>query len=531
MSQINKMPTEEADITIIGAGVSGLGAAYYFSRAFPTKKIILLEGRDNIGGTWDLFKYPGIRSDSDLHTYGWDFKPWRHREAIAEADRITEYMHEAVDEFDLTSMIRLSSRVTSASWSSADARWTLDVATRGPGGGPATITVSTRWVFGGTGYYNYDEGYTPQFDGYDDFAGDILHPQFWPEDYDYSGKRVVVIGSGATAVTMIPAMVYSDNPPAHVTMLQRTPTYIVSYPRVDKNALRLTKLLGAQRGYWATREKNMWRDYFTIAFMEKFPNTARKMVRSMNKKDLPAGYDIDTHFTPPYNPWDQRMCQAPDGDFFKSIRDGRTSVVTNSIDRFTADGIRLASGEELKADLIVTATGLNIRMFGGIELVVDGKPIDVGSTVTYRGMLNSQIPNWGISFGYTKSASWTMKVNMSSRYIIEMIKYLEAHGYDSVVPVPDPAMPTEPLMDLKSGYAKRGADRMPQQGSALPWRMLSHVPRDRELMRTPPVDGNLRFARASCTAAATPMPTPAAGRTIRTRSTKAPAPATAGATN
>ncbi|MFD6453706.1 flavin-containing monooxygenase [Nocardia sp. NPDC060220] len=488
---------EVVDIAIIGAGVSGLGAAYYFSRAFPTKRIVVLEGRDDIGGTWDLFKYPGIRSDSDLHTYGWDFKPWRRREAIAEGHLIREYMHEAVDEFGLASMLRLGHKVTGASWSSDDARWTLDVTQRDAEGKETTTAITTRWVFGGTGYYNYEEGYTPDIPGLTDFGGDILHPQKWPEHYDSAGKRVVVVGSGATAITMIPAMAYGPNPPAHITMLQRTPTYIVSLPKVDKNALRLTALLGIERGYWATREKNMWRDYFTVKFMERFPNAARKLIRSLNVKDLPKGFDVDTHFNPPYAPWDQRMCQSPDGDFFESIRDGYTSVVTDKITRVTRTGILLASGVELDADVIVTATGLNLQMFGGISHTVDGRRIDVADTVTYRGMLTSELPNWAISFGYTKSASWTMKVGMTSAYIIELIKIMEANGFDSVVPVPDPHMPTEPLLDLNSGYANRGKHLLPQQGPELPWRMLTHVPADRKLLADrPTIDGNLRFARA-----------------------------------
>ncbi|MFC7447151.1 flavin-containing monooxygenase [Rhodococcus daqingensis] len=492
MAKGKARPTEDIDVAIIGAGVSGLGAAYYFSRAFPTKRIAVLEGRDDIGGTWDLFKYPGIRSDSDLHTYGWDFKPWRHREAIAECHLIREYMHEAVDDFGLESMLKLNHKVKTADWSSRDARWTLSVDTPD---GPKEIRA--RWVFGGTGYYNYDKGYTPDFAGRDDFTGEIIHPQHWPEDYDYSGKRVVVIGSGATAITMIPAMAYSEKPPSHITMLQRTPTYIVSSPRVDKNALRLTKLLGAERGYWATREKNMWRDFLTVKFMERFPKAARSLVRSMNAKDLPAGYDIDKHFSPPYAPWDQRMCQAPDGDFFASIRDGHTEVVTESIKRFTRDGILLANDEELKADVIVTATGLNIQMLGGISHTVDGQPVDIGNTVTYRGMMVSELPNWAMSFGYTKSASWTMKVRMTADFVIEMIKYIEAHDYDAVVPQPEPGMKTVPFLDLKSGYANRGKHLMPQQGTELPWRVLTHVPHDRKLMRTDIVDSNLRFSKAA----------------------------------
>lgn len=500
-----KHQSESVDIAIIGAGVSGLGAAYYFSRAFPTKRIVVLEGRDNIGGTWDLFKYPGIRSDSDLHTYGWDFKPWRRREAIAEGHLIREYMQEAVDEFDLAPMLRLGHKVTAASWSSDYARWTLDVSRRGTQGEETTTTISARWVFGGTGYYNYDEGYTPQLAGLDDFAGDILHPQQWPENYDYAGKRVVIVGSGATAITMIPAMAYSPNPPAHITMLQRTPTYIIPMPRVDKNALRLTKLLGAERGYWATREKNMWRDYFTVKFMERFPKATRWLVRSQNVKDLPDGFDVDTHFSPPYAPWDQRMCQSPDGDFFESIRDGHTSVVTDKIVRVTRGGILLASGQELEADVIVTATGLKLQMFGGIPHTVDGRRVEIGKTVTYRGMLNSELPNWAISFGYTKSASWTMKVNMTAAYIIDLIKHMEAKGFDSVVPVPDPGMSTEPLMDLNSGYVNRGKHLLPQQGRELPWRMLTHVPADRKLLAEhPTVDDHLHFARAKTVRQAAP---------------------------
>ncbi|AJF67988.1 flavin-containing monooxygenase [Streptomyces vietnamensis] len=507
-------PPESADIVIIGAGVSGVGSACYLRNAFPDKKIVVLEGRGRIGGTWDLFRYPGVRSDSELHTYGYEFKPWSHEHAIADGHLIREYIEETAVENHVDGLIRYHHRVVSADWSSAEGAWTLQVQVAVPGENPRSVAIKTNWVYGATGYYRYDEGYTPRFEGRDDFAGDILHPQFWPEDYDYAGKKVVVIGSGATAITMVPAMTTGPGAARHVTMLQRTPTYVMTLPRVDKVAKFLYRSLGLERGYAATRLKNVWRDLAFVAYMLKFPNSGRKLMRNLTRKALPKGYAVDTHFNPPYKPWEQRLCMTPDGDFFEAITEGRASVVTDRIERFTRNGILLTSGREIPADVIVTATGLNLRMFGGIPQTVDGQELTIGDCVTYRGMLLSGLPNWSFAFGYTKYSSWTLKVGLTAQYVIELIRHMDAHGYNKVLPVAEPGMATEPLLDLNAGYVMRNADTLPKQGAELPWRMLTSYQADKRLLKGPVRDHHLRFShggdqqgRGRATAA-----TPSAGK-------------------
>ncbi|MFI8975020.1 flavin-containing monooxygenase [Nocardia asteroides] len=489
--------SEIFDIAVIGAGISGIGAAVHLSKAFPDKKIVVLEGRSRIGGTWDLFRYPGVRSDSDLHTYGFEFKPWLHESAIAEGHLIREYLEEAAAENDIDRLIRYNHQVDSADWASDEALWTLQVTVAEPGARKRTVPMKARWVYGATGYYRYDEGYTPHFEGREDFGGTIIHPQHWPEDFDYAGKKVVVIGSGATAITMVPAMADGPGRAEHVTMLQRTPTYIMSFPRVDSIALALTKFLGTERGYAATRFKNVWMDWLIVKGLLRFPKAGRAMIRSSNRKSLPDGYDVDTHFNPPYNPWDQRVCLSPDGDFFKAISEGKASVVTDTIERFTKRGILLSSGREVEADVIVTATGLNMRLFGGIPQTVDGKPIRLGDTITYRGMLLSSVPNWAVALGYTKSSSWTLKVALTSRYVRELIEHMDANGYDSVVAVPEPGMETQPLLDLTAGYVTRAQENLPKQGTSLPWRILSSYQADSKLLEGELFDEHLHFGRAA----------------------------------
>ncbi|MGW4350631.1 flavin-containing monooxygenase [Nocardia sp. NPDC004582] len=490
-------PPEFADIVIIGAGVSGVGSACYLRDAFPGKKIVVLEGRGRMGGTWDLFRYPGVRSDSELHTYGYQFKPWSHEHAIADGHLIREYIEEAAAENHVDELVRYHHHVVSADWSSAECAWTLRVRVAVPGQKTKTVTIKTNWVYGATGYYRYDEGYTPSFEGREDFTGDILHPQFWPENYDYAGKKVVVIGSGATAITMVPAMTTGSGAAEHVTMLQRTPSYVMTLPRVDKVAQFLYRTFGLERGYAATRLKNVWRDYLFVGYMLKFPASGRKLMRGLTRKELPAGYAVDTHFNPPYDPWDQRLCMTPDGDFFKAIAAGRASVVTDTIERFTTTGIRLTSGEEIPADVIVTATGLNLRMFAGITQTVDGQMVDVGDCVTYRGMLLSGLPNWSFAIGYTKYSSWTLKVGLTAQYVIQLIRHMDAHGYNKVLPVAEPGMTTEPLLDLKAGYVTRTADGLPKQGTRLPWRMLTSYQADKRLLGGELVDDHLRFSSAT----------------------------------
>lgn len=484
---------EQFDIVVIGAGISGIGAATYFSRELPGKSLVVLEGRDSIGGTWDLFRYPGIRSDSDLHTLGYEFKPWRHQNAIADAHLILDYLRETVAENRLDRFIRTGNRVTRAEWSSQEGMWTLSVAETNAESGETTAkTIKAGWVFAASGYYKYQEGYSPAFPGSEDFGGTLVHPQHWPEDLDYSGKRVVVIGSGATAVTLVPAMLKGQGAAAHVTMLQRTPTYIVPLPRVDRVALGLTKVLGERRGYAVTRFKNIWTEHFLVEWLRHFPRAGRRFVRSENVKQLGKDFDVDKHFNPPYDPWDQRLCVAPDGDFFAAITSGRASVATDSITRFSRRGLILSSGEELEADIIVTATGLNMQLFDGMPIVVDGELISLVDTIAYRGTLLSGIPNWAMAIGYTTS-SWTLKVSLLCRYFIDLVRHMDQHGYDTVVPIAEPGMQTRPVMDLQSGYAKRAEGRLPRQGTHKPWRTMLSYPQDAKALRGPVVDDNLRF--------------------------------------
>lgn len=483
---------EELDIVIIGAGISGIGAATHFTRELAGKSIAVLEARENVGGTWDLFRYPGIRSDSDLHTFGYEFKPWRHENAIADAHLIRDYLEETVDENGLRGLIRFGHRVVQAEWSSEDSTWTLTVDATDATGLTTTKTIRTGWVFAATGYYRYDEGFSPEFAGRDEFGGVVVHPQHWPEDLDYSDKLVVIIGSGATAVTMVPAMLGGSGAAAHVTMLQRTPTYILSMPRVDNVALALTKVLGEERGYAATRFKNIWLERGAVKALRAFPKAGRRYIRHENKKRLPKGFDVDKHFNPPYDPWDQRLCLAPDGDFFDVIREGRASVVTDRILRFSERGIVLESGEELEADIIVTATGLNMQLFDGMPIVVDGEKIDIAQTVAYRGMLLSGIPNWAMAIGYTTS-SWTLKISLMCRYFVDLVKHMDAHRYVEALAVADPAMERRPVMDLQSGYAKRGAPFVPKQGPAAPWRTAMSYQEDAKALRGPVFDEHLKF--------------------------------------
>ncbi|MEV0062019.1 NAD(P)/FAD-dependent oxidoreductase [Nocardia sp. NPDC050718] len=487
---------EEFDIVIIGAGISGIGAARYVTKAFPTKRVVVLEGRDNIGGTWDLFRYPGIRSDSDLHTFGFEFKPWKDRAAIADAPLIRDYLRETVHENGLEQLIRFRHRVTSADWSTTEAAWTLRVRIDNGTDSVTHQQIKANWVFAATGYYRYDEGFTPHFEGRDDFGGDILHPQHWPEDYDYAGKKVVVIGSGATAITLVPSMATGPGAAEHVTMLQRTPTYVMPMPRVDSLALALTKLFGEQRGYALTRFKNIWLDRGVVKGLRMFPRAGRALIRRVNKRLLPQGFDVDTHFNPPYDPWDQRLCLAPDGDFFASIRNGVASVVTDKIERFTPDGILLESGRELPADVIVTATGLNLQLFGGMDLRVDGTPVDLAETIAYRGMLLSGVPNWAIAVGYTTS-SWTLKISLLCRYFCDLLAHMDSHGYDTAIAVAELGMQTKPVLDISAGYVLRSQHTVPRQGTELPWRMGLSYPEDAKLLRGALFDDSLHLSAST----------------------------------
>ncbi|YAL83414.1 flavin-containing monooxygenase [Dermacoccaceae bacterium W4C1] len=465
----------------------------HLGRDLPEKSFVVLEARADVGGTWDLFRYPGIRSDSDLHTFGYAFKPWRHEEAIADAPLIQGYLHETVEEFDLTDHVRLQHRVVRAQWSTDESIWTLTVEAVDPRTGEtSTSSIRAGWVFAATGYYRYDQGFAPEFAGREDFAGAVVHPQHWPADLDYRDKKVVIIGSGATAITMVPAMATGDGAAAHITMLQRTPSYILAAPRVDVVAKALTAVLGVERGYAATRVKNIWMDRAIVKGLRTFPRAGRRAIRWATTRSLPDGFDVDRHFNPPYNPWDQRLCLAPDGDFFDAISSGAASVVTDRIERFSPHGIVLESGQEVEADIIVTATGLNLRLFDGMPIEVDGNAVDVAESVCYRGVLLSGIPNWAMAIGYTTS-SWTLKVGLMCRYFVDLLRHMDHHGYVSAMPVAPAGMDCRPVMDLQAGYAKRGESVLPKQGVDGPWRMAMSYPEDAKALRGHVADDSLHF--------------------------------------
>jgi monooxygenase len=491
-------PVEHLDVLVVGAGISGIGAGRYLTTELPATSFAVLEARAASGGTWDLFRYPGIRSDSDLHTFGYEFKPWRDEQSIADAPRILAYLRETITENGLDAHIRYHHRVLAASWSTADARWTVDVERTDTG---ERLQLSAGWLFCAGGYYRYDEGFTPVFPGRERFRGPIVHPQHWPEDLDYAGKRVLVIGSGATAVTLVPAMAETAG---HVTMLQRTPSYVLPVPRNDALADRLRALLGEERAFALTRRKNIARGIGIWKFCQKYPKAARRLIRWVNTKQLPEGYPVDEHFNPPYDPWDQRLCAVPDGDLFRAIRNGTADVVTDRIETFTENGVLLASGRELEADVIVTATGLNVQAIGGISLTVDGEPVHLPDTVAYKGMMLSGVPNFVLAIGYTNS-SWTLKIGLLCEHFCRLLAYMDAHGYDVARPEPsDPDMPTRPFLDFAAGYIQRAVDQLPRQGDRMPWLTSMSYSSDVKLLRGDSVtDPELHLSRASRPAAVT----------------------------
>jgi cation diffusion facilitator CzcD-associated flavoprotein CzcO len=480
--------TEHVDVLIVGAGISGIGMAYYLQRDLPGKSYAILEGREAIGGTWDLFRYPGIRSDSDLHTYGYAFKPWTSEESIASGPAILDYIEETAAENGIDRQIRFGHHVERADWSTADARWTVTATRRDTG---ETVTLSCSWLFMASGYYRYDQGYLPQFPGAERFAGQVVHPQHWPEDLDYTGKRVVVIGSGATAVTLIPAM---TDRAAHVTMLQRSPTYVVSLPEKDPVANLFKRLLPDRAAYRLNRRKNIWLQKTIYRLSQDRPEFVKRVIRRRLERALPPGYDIDTHFTPSYKPWDQRMCSVPDGDLFEAISGGQASVVTDQIETFTERGILLQSGRELPADIIVTATGLDLQLFGGAEIAVDVAPLVPHDHLAYKGFMLSDVPNLAFAFGYTNS-SWTLKVDLVCEFLCRVLAHMDARGAASATPVnADPTMGTRPLLDFGAGYVQRAMDRFPVQGVAEPWTVTMAYAADVERLGGGVVDdGILRF--------------------------------------
>jgi monooxygenase len=477
------------DVVIVGAGLSGIGAAYHLHANCPRKSYVVLEGREAIGGTWDLFRYPGIRSDSDMYTLGYSFKPWREAKAIADGPSIRNYVCETASENGIEPNIRFRHQVKRASWSSADARWTVE-AERGPE--KEIVRFTCNFLFMCSGYYSYAGGYTPEFAGSESFAGRIVHPQKWPEDLDYKNKRVVIIGSGATAVTLVPEMAKDA---AHVTMLQRSPTYVVSRPGEDAFANWLRRNLPAKLAYGIARWRMVLLQMFTFRLARKRPEKMKKFLLDMVRQELGPDYDIATHFTPNYNPWDQRLCLVPDSDLFQSIKSGKSSVVTDQIESFTPKGIKLKSGKELQADIIVTATGLKLELLGGMQVSVDGVAVNIAKTMTYKGMMFSDVPNLASAFGYT-NASWTLKCDLTCEYVCRMLNYMDAHGYEQCTPRQrDPSIQEMPWFDFSSGYIQRAADVLPRQGSKKPWKLYQNYALDLVTLRLGRIDdGTMEFS-------------------------------------
>jgi monooxygenase len=482
------MESNEIDVLIVGAGLSGICAAYHLQASCPGKSYALLEARASIGGTWDLFRYPGIRSDSDMYTLGYSFRPWTDPDAIAEGPAILRYVRDTAREADIERHIRFGLSVESASWSSAEARWRV---TARDGASGELRSYCCRFLLLCAGYYDYAEGYTPAFEGRERFRGRIVHPQHWPSDLDYTGKRVLVIGSGATAVTLVPALARRA---AHVTMLQRSPTYIVSAPQRDALADALRRLFSARTVYAITRWRNVLRGIVFYRYCRAFPRQAKAWLIEQMRVELAGAGDVAKDFTPRYDPWDQRMCLVPDGDLFSALRAGSASVVTDRVETFTERGVRLASGAELEADLIVTATGLKLKVLGGIALDVDGRPVEVSKTMTYKGIMLSDVPNLAFVMGYT-NASWTLKSELAAAYVCRLLNYLDQRGVAYCCPRRrDANVQEEPLIDFSSGYVRRSIAAFPRQGSRAPWRLYQNYVLDRRMLRRAPIDdGTLEF--------------------------------------
>ena len=482
------MDEDVLDVLIVGAGLSGIGAACRLRTELPSTTFTILESRDASGGTWDLFRYPGVRSDSDMYTLGYDFRPWGGATALAGGSEILQYVRSTAAEFGVDRHIEYGARVTAASWSSADARWTVTVTHASSG---ATSRRHCRFLYLCTGYYRYDAGYTPSWPGRESFAGPIVHPQQWPEDLSISGKRIVVIGSGATAVTLVPALAQLG---AHVTMLQRSPSYIFSLPAHDAVASLLAKLLPPRAAYAAARWKNIKLSTAIYQLCQRHPKQARALLQEGVRKRLPAGYDVDTHFSPPYDPWDQRMCLVPDADLFSAISSGSAEVVTDQIESFTPSGLKLKSGAELAADVVVTATGLNLLPLGGIELTVDDSAVCVSDHIVYKGMMLDGVPNLVFALGYT-NASWTLKVDLDSAHFARILRHLKRNAQTVVVPrLPEAPMTTVPFIEMSSGYFERSRKLLPLQGEAAPWRLRQHYAKDAKLLRGRVEDGALEFS-------------------------------------
>ncbi len=495
----------ELDVLIVGAGLSGVGAACVLRQKLPAKTFVILEARDTIGGTWDLFRYPGVRSDSDMFTLGYSFRPWDEAQAIADGPSILRYIRDTAREYGVDRAVRFGHRVVSADWDGDRARWIV-TARRADG---STARFSCAWLSVCSGYYDYSGGYRPRLPGEEVFQGRFVHPQQWPADLDWTHRRVVVIGSGATAVTLVPALAQRAE---HVTMLQRTPSYIVSMPARDPLAERLIRVLPRRLAHGAVRWKSILLTTAVYQYARRRPERMKAFVRKGIVRALPHGYDVGSHFTPPYNPWDQRLCLVPNGDLFKVLRSGRAEMVTDHIDSFTPNGIRLRSGRELQADIIVTATGLNVLALGGMRLSVEGRPVDLSRAVAYKGMMLSGVPNFDLVIGYTNS-SWTLKADLVNRYVIRLLKYLDRNGYDRVTPqAPAGEQGDQPFLDFQAGYVLRAIDQFPRQGRRAPWRLHQNYLRDVLLMRFGRLRDGMRFSAGGPPAArhsGAPATTPA----------------------
>ncbi|MCH8181271.1 MAG: NAD(P)/FAD-dependent oxidoreductase [Proteobacteria bacterium] len=487
--------SEHFDVLIVGAGLSGIGAAWHLRHQCPGKSFAILEGRDTIGGTWDLFRYPGIRSDSDMYTLGYNFKPWTEPQVIADGDRIRNYIQQTAREGGIEQNIRFGHKVLSAAWCSDTASWTLQVQ-KASG---ETVQMSCNWLMMCSGYYNYEEGFTPEFAGRDDFQGQTIHPQFWPENLDYSGKRVVVIGSGATAITLIPSM---TDKARHVTMLQRTPSYVVSVPQQDPMAKLLRTFLPEMTVYNICRKRNNFITQLIFKLSRKYPNAMRKFLLKQVQAQVGKDFDMK-HFTPPYKPWDQRLCAVPNGDMFKVLRQGKASVVTDHIDRFVKNGILLKSGKVLEADIIVTATGLNLRLFGGMNMTVDGEAVDMSKRISYKGLMFNDLPNMSNTLGYT-NASWTLKADLIAEYVCRLIQHMDKTGTRIAVPRRnDPSVKEAPLLDMSSGYVARAAAALPKGADKAPWKLYQNYALDMDQLRNGELeDGVMSFSKPHTAAAA-----------------------------
>ncbi len=478
---------EHVDVVIVGAGISGIGMAYHLSTRCPDRSFTILEARAVSGGTWDLFRYPGIRSDSDMHTLGFAFHPWTDAKAIADGPAILNYVHETAETYDIDRHIRFDHHVEGAEWSTEDACWTVTARTSGGD----RITLTCNFLCMCSGYYDYDEAHAPTFAGAESFSGRIVHPQFWPDDLDYADKRVVVIGSGATAVTLVPELAKKA---AKVTMLQRSPTYIVARPAQDGIANWLRAVLPGKLAYGITRWKNVLMGMAFFRLARRRPAKVKQNLIDLVRGHLGEDYDVETHFTPRYNPWDQRLCLVPDGDLFDSIKSGRAEVETGTIDRFEEDGIRLNSGKQLPAEFIVTATGLKLKLLGAVRFVVDGEGVDLAGRLHYKGMMYDGVPNMASVFGYT-NASWTLKADLTAMYVCRLLNTMAKRGVRQATPQNnDPSMPTEPFLDFSSGYIQRAVDLLPHQGSRKPWRLNQNYALDIMALKFGSIDDQMVFS-------------------------------------